>query len=79
MGNLPNSGIVPVSLTSPALTGGFFTTMSWKRKWQPTPVLLPGKSHGQGSRVGYGPRGRKESDMTERLHFPLPLAPPGKL
>ena len=41
----------------------------WRRKWQPTPVLLPGKSHGQRSEVGYSPRGHKESDTTERLHF----------
>ena len=41
----------------------------WSRKWQPTPVLLPGKFHGLRSLVGYSPWGRKESDMTERLHF----------
>ena len=41
----------------------------WRRKWQPTPVLLPGKSHGWRSMVGYSPQGRKESDTTERLHF----------
>ena len=41
----------------------------WRRKWQPTPVFLPGESHGQRSLVGYSPQGRKESDMTERLHF----------
>ena len=41
----------------------------WRRKWQPTPVFLPGESHGQRSLVGYSPRGRKESDTTERLHF----------
>ena len=41
----------------------------WKRKWQPTPVLLPGKSHGQRSLVDYSPWDRKESDTTERLHF----------
>ena len=41
----------------------------WRREWQPTPVLLPGESHGQRSLVGYSPRGRKESDTTERLHF----------
>jgi len=40
-----------------------------RRKWQSTPVLLPGKSHGQRSLVGYSPWGRKESDMTEPLHF----------
>ena len=39
------------------------------RKWQPTPVLLPGKSHGWRSLVGYSPWGCKESDMTEWLHF----------
>ena len=37
----------------------------WRRKWQSTPILLPGKSHGQRSLVGYSPWGRKESDMTE--------------
>ena len=42
-----------------------------EKEWQPTPVLLPGKSHGQRSLVGYSPSGRKESDMTERLHFTL--------
>ena len=41
----------------------------WKRKWQPIPVFLPGKSHGQRSLVGYSPWGRKESDTTERLHL----------
>ena len=39
-----------------------------EKEWQSTPVLLPGKSHGQKSLVGYSPWGRKESDMTERLH-----------
>ena len=39
--------------------------LSWSRKWQPTPVLLPGKSCGQRSLAGYSPRGHKESDMTE--------------
>ena len=37
----------------------------WRRKWQPTPVFLPGESHGQRSLVGYSPWGWKESDMTE--------------
>ena len=41
----------------------------WRRKWQPTPVLLPGKSHGRRSLVGYSPWGCKELDMTEQLHF----------
>ena len=41
----------------------------WKRAWQPTLVFLPGESHGRRSLVGPSPRGRKESDTTERLHF----------
>ena len=41
----------------------------WRRKWQPTPVILPGKSHGRRSLVGYSPWGRKESDTTKRFHF----------
>ena len=45
------------------------TTFVWRRKWQPTPVFLPGKSHGWKSLVGYSSWGHKESDMTERLHF----------
>ena len=39
----------------------------WKKKWQPTPVLLPGKSHGQRNLAGYSPSGCKESDTTEQL------------
>jgi len=63
----------------------------WRRQWQPTPVLLPGKSHGWRSLVGYSPWGRKELDRTERLHFihfildhwrrkwqPTPVFLPGK-
>ena len=39
-----------------------------------TPVLLPGKSHGRRSLVGYSPWGREESDVTERLHFHFSLS-----
>ena len=39
--------------------------ISWRRNWQPTPVFLPGESHGQRSLAGYSPQGRKESDMTK--------------
>ena len=39
----------------------------WRRKWHPTPVFLPGKSHGQRDLVGYSPWGLKEVDMTEQL------------
>ena len=37
----------------------------WRRKWQPTPVFLPGEFHGQRSLEGYNPWGSKESNMTE--------------
>ena len=64
--------VVSVSLSF----GAFFSNsvwnifdfeLHWRRKWQPTPVLLPGESHGWRSLVGYSPWGRKEFDMTERL------------
>ena len=45
-----------------------------RRQWHPTPVLLPGKSHGPRSLVGCSPRGREESDTTERLHFHFSLS-----
>ena len=37
----------------------------WRRKWQSTPVFLPGKTHGQSSLMGYSPQGRKELDTTK--------------
>ena len=43
--------------------------ITWRRKWQPTPVLLPGKSHGRRSLICYNPWARKESDTTEWLHL----------
>ena len=45
-----------------------------RRQWHPTPVLLPGKSHGRRSLVGCSPWGRYESDTTERLHFHFSLS-----
>ena len=45
----------------------FLPTVPWRRKWQPTPVFLPGEFHGQRSLAGYGPWGRTESDTTEPL------------
>ena len=45
-----------------------------RRQWHPTPVLLPGKSHGWRSLVGCSPWGREESDMTEGLHFRFSLS-----
>ena len=46
----------------------------WRRQWHPTPVLLPGKSHGRRSLTGCSPWGRQESDMTERLDFHFSLS-----
>ena len=43
--------------------------ISWRRKWQLTPVFLPGKSHGWRNLIGYSPWGHKESDTTEQLPF----------
>ena len=45
----------------------WFGKIPWSRKWQPAPVLLPGKFHGQRSLAGYSPGDRKESDTTEQL------------
>ena len=45
-----------------------------RRQWRPTPVLLPGKSHGRRSLVGCSPWGRTELDTTKRLHFHVSLA-----
>ena len=60
-------------------SGGNFTnykvlTSSWRRQWQPTPVLLPGKSHGRRSLVGCSPWGHEELDMTKWLHFHFSLS-----
>ena len=45
--------------------------MDRRRQWHPTPVLLPGKSHGQRSLAGYSPWGRRESDTTQWLTLSL--------
>ena len=42
-----------------------FTFMHWRRKWQPTPVFLPGESQGRGGLMGCRLQGRTELDMTE--------------
>ena len=47
----------------------------WRRAWQPTPVFLPGESHGQRSLEGCSPRGRKESDMTAIEHASHAVSP----
>ena len=40
-------------------------TIHWRKEWQPTPVIMPGESHGQRSVTDYSPPGHKKSDMTE--------------
>ena len=50
------------------------SNISQRRQWYPTPVLLPGKSHGRRSLVGCSLWGREEWDTTERLHFPFSLS-----
>ena len=60
-------------LSSSGLYLAFFI-QHWRRQWHPTPVLLPGKSHGQRSLVGCSPWGRSELDTTERLHFHFSLS-----
>ena len=60
-----------IALTRRTLVGfnPWVGKIPWRRKWQPTPVLLPGKFHGQRSLVNYSPRGHKESGTTERCHL----------
>ena len=48
-----------------------FTFLHWRRQWQPTPVLFPGKSHGWRSLIACSPWGREE---TEQLHFHFSLS-----
>ena len=50
----------------------------WRRKWEPTPVFLPGESHGQRSLVGCGPWGHRESDMTGQLTLSMTMTCPPK-
>ena len=60
--NAGNPGSIPESGRSPGEGNG-----------KPTPVLLPGESHGGRSLVGYSPWGRKESDTTEQFHFTVKI------
>ena len=55
----------PIKLTS---------SLKWRRQWHPTPVPLPGKSHGRRSLVGCRPWGHEVSDTTEQLHFHFSLS-----
>ena len=65
----PGGSEVKVSAWNAGDPGSIPGKIPWRRKWHPTPVLLPGESHGGRSLVGYSPWGRKQSDTTERLHF----------
>jgi len=56
----------------------FIKEIPWRRQWQATPVLLPGKSHGWRSLVGCSPWGSYESDAAERLHFHFSLSRNGE-
>ena len=70
-----------VNLPTMQETPGFdprLRKIPWRRKWQPTPVLLPGESHGWRSLVGYSPWGCKEWDTTEQLHFHFSLSCTGE-
>ena len=63
-GGLQSVGLLRVGHDR-ATSLSLFTLMHWRRKWQPTPVFLPGESQGRGSLVGYCLWGRTESDMAE--------------
>ena len=47
----------------------------WRKAWQPTPVFLPGDSHGQRSLAGYSPQVHKESDMTKATEHTCTMMP----
>ena len=64
----PGGAVVKNPLANAGDTADFdpcVRNIPWRRKWQPTLVFLPGKSHGQRSLVGYSPGDCKESDMIE--------------
>ena len=63
-GRLQSMGSLGVEYDG-ATSLSLFTFMHWRRKWQPTPVFLPGESQGRGSLVGCRLWSRTESDMTE--------------
>ena len=69
-------GLDPLLIEMTHLVSGFIETqvLYWRRQCHPTQVLLPGKSHGWRSLVGYSPWGCEESDITERLHFHFSLS-----
>ena len=70
--NKPKRGQASKKTQSPP-TWALLNLHSQRRQWQPTPVLLPGKSHGWRSLVVCSPWGCEESDTTEQLHFHFSL------
>ena len=89
--NITLFGPPPSSLDMPSLLLCYFLLLSltseccrvpeagktpWRKKWQPTPVSLPGKFPGQRSLVGYSPGGRKESTTTEHAHTHISILSP---
>ena len=71
--SFPGSDSFPKSQLFPSVSQSI-----QRRQWQPTPVLLPGKSHERRSLGGCSPRDCEESDMTERLHFHFSLSCTGE-
>ena len=65
-----------------AMRATWVSSLGWEdpleKEMQPTPVFSPGESHGQRSLAGNSPRGRQESDTTERLHFHFSLSSIGE-
>ena len=75
--NLSRAAVLFCFVFSPNIVLFCGARLCWvfrRRQWHPTPVLLPGKSHGWRSLVGCSPWGREESDMTEQIHFPFSLS-----
>ena len=75
LGGFPGGSVVknlPASVCQlqEAWVQSWVEKISWRRRWQPTPVFLPGKSQGQRSVAGYSPWGHKESDTTEATQYP---------
>ena len=69
-----STGIWQKCISQPPLHLATSVLSLQRRQWHPTPVLLPGKSHGQSSLVGCSPWGHEKSDTTERLHFHFSLS-----
>ena len=77
---LKGSLVAQVVKSLPAMQEAWFdpwVKIPWRRKWQPSPVFLPGEAHEQRSLAGYSPWDRREPDTTEQT--PLLLAPEAAL